>query len=308
MIAALDPTTPLKGLSVAVVDCEATHLPQRGGHVVEVAVVHLHLNTKDGATPRLAFRSRVRPPIAIPPEATAVHGIRDEDVADAPSFAAIVPSLRAALEGRVLVAFNAPADHDFLAVELARVGLPALPWPWLDLLVVRKATVSRGRPGRLAEIAASHGIALDAHGAAGDAMTTALLLAPLMRSAWEARAFALPDGVRGLELLRRESGPDEPEPPQRVRTLGEFFAWQREAALYQERDFAAYRRRQGDIGPPRCDWHVLEGVQPPSWEAEVRTAPCAQCGEPVRTVLSQEGHLVVVTALGEPHHCPTRAP
>ena len=42
---------------------------------------------------------RVNPGVPIPPEATAIHGITDDDVADCPTFRAIAPSLVRFLDG-----------------------------------------------------------------------------------------------------------------------------------------------------------------------------------------------------------------
>lgn len=293
----LDPSTPLRGLPVACIDFESTGFAGPDTHVVEVAVVHATLG---GADARVAFSSRVRPPVPIPAGASAVHRIYDADVTSAPTFAEIVAPLSAALAGRVVVAYNAPADYTFAAVELARLGLPPIAWPWLDLLVVRKATKTRGRPGKLVEVAEEYGIVLDAHGAAGDALAAALLLRPLMRAAWTVGAFASAAGARAGSW--REEDEDE-RSPARVETWGAFTAWQREAALYQERDFASYRRRQGDARPPQSAWHVLEGVESPTWDPPVRAAACPDCGERITLAIAHDGTVTRKALDGQPHVC-----
>lgn len=285
----IDPSTPLRDLPVAVIDFEATDYPTADAHVVDVAVVHEQLGEGDA---RIAFSSLVRPPVAIPERVSAIHGITDADVADAPAFAQVADAILEACAGRVIVAFNAPADFMFLARELERLGRPRPPWPWLDLLVVRKATKTRGRPGRLAEVAAEYGMDLDAHGAAGDALVTALLLTPLMRAAWTAGAFRSPEGA---------------QPPPRVETWGAFATWQRSAALWQERNYADYRRSQGDAQPPRCDWHVLEGVEAPSWAPPARVASCPGCGASVLVRVGRDGARSCSELGGGEHACPGRS-
>jgi DNA polymerase III epsilon subunit-like protein len=297
----MDPATPLRNLPVAVVDFETTDLPDNDPHVVDVAVVHVTLGADDA---RVAFASRVRPPVPIPAKATSIHGIGDADVAESPAWLEVSAAVAQACAGRVIVAFNAPADFTFWKTEESRLGLEGVPWPWLDLLVVRKATKTRGRPGKLAEIAGEYGIVLDAHGATGDALTTALLLTPLMRAAWGAGAF---NGAEGAQP-RRWNDYDDPDedgaPPVRVETWGAFVAWQRSAALYQERDFCAYVLRTGGLSRPSCGWHAIEGVEPPAWPSAVRTAPCPSCrAATVRKVGKDGGTYLAHPETGALHAC-----
>src|SRR5688572_30198774 len=53
-----------------------------------------------------------------------VHGISPEELAGAPSFAAIAPQIEAILDGAILVAHAAAWDATFLEAELARAGRP----------------------------------------------------------------------------------------------------------------------------------------------------------------------------------------
>lgn len=70
---------------------------------------------------------RFNPGIPIPPEATAVHGISDEDVKDEPLFAKLAPSLALILTGCDLAGYNILRfDLPLLAEEFLRsnVDLP----------------------------------------------------------------------------------------------------------------------------------------------------------------------------------------
>lgn len=289
--------TPIKGAPFAVIDCESTGYAGPDAHVVEVAVVHGNFGSDDV---RVAFTSRVRPHVAIPESATRVHGITDADVAGAPTWAEVADQVAAALAGRLPIGYGAPADYRFVAVEQERLGRPPLPAPWaelrwLDLLVVRKATKTRGRPGKLVEVAAEYGIALDAHGATGDALSTALLVRPLMRAAWEREVFADPRGADGVRAWDSKGWPAPA-------AIGHLLAWQREAALHQERDFAAYLQRVGALQPPQSPHHDLEGVPAPAWDTGPKSSPCPSCGAATLRTVGQGGALVTVNAADRSAH------
>ena len=64
------------------------------------------------------FESLVNPGCPISAEATAVHGIVDSDVAEAPTLLEVLPRLLEVIEGRPLLAYNAPYDRQVLAADL----------------------------------------------------------------------------------------------------------------------------------------------------------------------------------------------
>src|SRR5438270_14068809 len=72
---------------LAVLDLETTGVDPKLDRIIEVSV--LKLLPGGGHDHRTR---RVNPGVPIPPEATAVHGITDDDVADSPTFRAIAPS------------------------------------------------------------------------------------------------------------------------------------------------------------------------------------------------------------------------
>lgn len=66
----------------------------------------------------------VNPGIPIPAETTAIHGISDEDVKDAPTFKDIAPKIMAMISGADLGGFNSNRfDVPLLAEELLRAEL-----------------------------------------------------------------------------------------------------------------------------------------------------------------------------------------
>lgn len=108
-----------------VVDLETTDRDASKAHVVEWATVEMLAPLLDGASTR-AHESLVRPPIAIPPETSAVHHIIDSDVQDAPTWE--TESARVGLllggEGVIAVAHNAEYERTIL-------GALAPHTPWL---------------------------------------------------------------------------------------------------------------------------------------------------------------------------------
>jgi len=97
---------------LAILDSETTGL--YGAEFVEVAVV-------DG-NGEVLFESRVKPSVPVEDGARAVHGISDEDLAGAPTFARVWPRLRQALIGRRLVIYNAAFDGPILADSCRKAG------------------------------------------------------------------------------------------------------------------------------------------------------------------------------------------
>lgn len=249
----LDLGRPLRGCPVAVIDVETTGIDPREARIVEIAVVVCELGVTD---PVVALHTRVKPGIPIPPDATKVHGIGDADVFGSPSWELVWGLVGPLLFGRMPVAFNAVYDAQVLAHELARlesdVFLPAaehlrlLGWPWLDPFVVGRMVDQFEKGKKLSQIAERRGIAVDAHGAAGDAVTTALLLPRLLGEA-----------ARLERRGRVAAGRPTPEDLASVRS---YLAWQRTTALAQERELVAFRQGQATETP----WHALEGVEPPA--------------------------------------------
>ncbi len=82
-------------------DTETTGLDSRD-QICEIALV-----AADGA---VLVDTLVRPSIRIPPSATAIHGIRDADIQNAPGFEEVWPEVRRKVDDRHLVIYNAEYD------------------------------------------------------------------------------------------------------------------------------------------------------------------------------------------------------
>jgi DNA polymerase-3 subunit epsilon len=154
---------------IAVIDFETTGLTPGFDRVIEVSVVR----RDPGEQPRLAFDTLVNPmrPVA----ATEIHGITDDDVADAPCFKDIAGDFVAAVTDCVVAAYNVYFDIKFLAFELSQVAVDHIP-PHLCLMYLRPM-LGIGSRCRLEEACRAHDIDLTAaHIAAEDAQASAKLL------------------------------------------------------------------------------------------------------------------------------------
>lgn len=95
---------------IVFVDLETTGTDPAFDRIVEIAVLRIESDGRSELRTR-----RVNPERPIPPEATAVHGIRDEDVREAPTFRRIARSLLAFI-----------GDADLAGYNLRRFDLPLL--------------------------------------------------------------------------------------------------------------------------------------------------------------------------------------
>lgn len=107
-----------------ILDTETTDMK---GDIIEVAVI-------EAATGNVLVNTLIKPPGQINPEATQVHGITDDMCRSAPSWQQIWPTLRGILEGRIIVAYNAPYDAERIHRACADADLPAPAWRWSCLM------------------------------------------------------------------------------------------------------------------------------------------------------------------------------
>ena len=123
----------------------------------------------------------VRPSRPIPAEATAVHGIADEDVAGAPPFAEIAEELLGLLDGAVFVAHNVAFDLPMVQHAFARAGIDYRPPAVACTLEAFRLLEPLADNHRLQSICDRRGIVLEgAHEAIGDVLATVALLRVLL--------------------------------------------------------------------------------------------------------------------------------
>jgi DNA polymerase-3 subunit epsilon len=107
-----------------------------------------------------------------------IHGLRSEELADAPPLAAVLDELIEAITGRALIAHVASIERRFLGAALGEVGL-RLRNPVIDTAELAAALFEHGgrelpRPIALGALADELGLPVHRpHEADGDALTTA---------------------------------------------------------------------------------------------------------------------------------------
>ncbi len=98
------------------IDLETTGINIASDRIVEIALLKIH---PDGNEEERLLR--INPEIPIPPSATRIHGITDEDVREAPVFREVARNLVRFLEGCDLAGFNSNRfDIPLLAEEFLR--------------------------------------------------------------------------------------------------------------------------------------------------------------------------------------------
>jgi len=100
-------------------DLETTGINIASDRIVEIAYLKVDLNGNESSK-----TLRVNPGIPIPENVTAIHGISDEDVKDAPTFNEVAKSLAREFEGCDLGGYNSiKFDIPVLAEEFLRAGV-----------------------------------------------------------------------------------------------------------------------------------------------------------------------------------------
>lgn len=161
-----------------VLDTETTGLGPNA-EIVSIAIVDAQ------GTPLLD--TLVKPVDPIPASATAIHGITDEMVKDAPSWADVAPRVLDLIFNRPLFIYNAEFDMGMLEHSSRRWNLH-IPW-WSSARVFCAMQAYAAEYGewsdyfddyrwvKLGHACAQHHIPTDAaHGALGDAQMTAALI------------------------------------------------------------------------------------------------------------------------------------
>ena len=104
---------------IAFFDLETTGINISTDRIVEISVLKINLNGVEEW-----ISSRVNPEMHIPVQATAIHGIKDEDIASAPTFRELAKNIASFIEGCDLAGYNALRfDIPLLAEEFLRVDV-----------------------------------------------------------------------------------------------------------------------------------------------------------------------------------------
>ncbi|MFI3328712.1 MAG: 3'-5' exonuclease [Rikenellaceae bacterium] len=175
-------------------DLETTGVDTSRDRIVEMSMVKL---MPDGE--KIVKTRRINPDMPIPAEATAVHGISDEDVKDCPKFREIAKSLAQFIEGCDFGGFNSNRfDVPVLIEEFLRSGVDV---DFRERNYVDVQNIFHKKEQRTLVAAYKFycdGDLTDAHSAEADTLATVdVLLAQLERY------DDLPTSVEGLEEFGR---------------------------------------------------------------------------------------------------------
>lgn len=163
----------LDRLTYVVFDTETTGLlPQQGDEIVQIAAVRIVNGRRvEGEV----FNTLVNPGRAIPAASSAVHGISDAMVVDAPGVAEALARFHRFAEGAVIVAHNAPFDMTFLRRAEPAIG-KRFDMPILDTVLLSAVVFSQQEEHSLDALTQRLGITISQearHTALGDAVATA---------------------------------------------------------------------------------------------------------------------------------------
>jgi DNA polymerase III subunit epsilon len=99
-------------------DLETTGTDVAADRIVELSYLKIYPNGDEESK-----TMKINPGVPIPPKTTAIHGITDEDVKDAPKFSEIAKSLSHIFEGSDFAGYNSNKfDLPLLAEEFLRAG------------------------------------------------------------------------------------------------------------------------------------------------------------------------------------------
>ncbi|WGW13507.1 DEDD exonuclease domain-containing protein [Saxibacter everestensis] len=163
--------TPLIDVTFVVVDLETTGAAASANAITEIGAVKVRGGEQLGE-----FQSLVKPegePIS--PFITALTGISNAMVANAPSTATVLPMFFEFARGSVLVAHNAPFDIGFLKAAAKALEIPWPNFQAIDTVKLARATVSKDevRNHKLSTLAGFFGAStVPDHRALADAKAT----------------------------------------------------------------------------------------------------------------------------------------
>ena len=170
--------TPLAALPMLVLDTETTGLDVKDDRVVSIGAVRM---VGERVFRHVTFHQLCTPGRPIPPAATKVHHITDDDVANAPEFAEVWRNCLPLLEGTVMVGYNIPFDIAMLRQECHRAGAAWSEPPFLDVLLLAVALIDDLRNDNLEGLTDYLGVDIhDRHNALGDSLMEAETLACLL--------------------------------------------------------------------------------------------------------------------------------
>ena len=247
--AAVVASTPLVSLPAVSLDTETTGLDTATARIVQIGAIGM-LGPR--IEPERAFETLVNPGIPIPAATSAIHGIRDEDVKDAPSAEQAIARLLAFLGGSVAIGHTIGFDLAILRRQAAEAGLEWRAPRSLDVrLLAQIAMPERGDYG-LDSLCEALGIEIRGrHSAMGDAAATAEVFAALIPGLRRRGVRSIAEAEAAVRLILERDAvsagrPESPESPERPEPEPE------DTRALERIDSYPYRRRVSEVmsSPP----------------------------------------------------------
>jgi DNA polymerase-3 subunit epsilon/CBS domain-containing protein len=240
--------TPLMALDAVVIDTETTGLDPSKSFIVEIGAVKIVGGRVDADQ---TFRRLLRPPVPIPPQSSAIHGIDDGMVADAPDFSTVWRDFSDFAGDAVVVGHTLGFDFSIMQRECARSGIAWKRPKALDTQLLMLVAEPNFGGLSLEQLANWLGVEItDRHSALGDAITTAHIFNALVPHLRVKGIRTLAEAMQACRALtdvldkQHRAGwsevADAPAPEQPVRSLDRF-------------DSYPYRHRNRDVmsAPPK---------------------------------------------------------
>ena len=124
--------------TLVVFDTETTGLDHRHDRIVQFGAIKIQ---PDGNMKE--WETLINPDCEIPEKVTAIHGITNDMVKDAPTFKEVCPTIDGILDDSDLCGYNVLFDIRFLKAELKRLRLELLPCSVIDPFFLFKAYDSK---------------------------------------------------------------------------------------------------------------------------------------------------------------------
>lgn len=162
---------PTEKTRFVVIDTETTGWhAYSGDEIVSISMLEmqgLHLTGRE-------YQTLINPDRPIPPETTAIHGIKDEDVKDSPKISEVIPEVIKFIGDSVIVGHHINFDLRFFNKTMQKIMLCKFLNPWIDTMLLYTAYSGRMGHYSLDEIASICKVENPArHTAWGDALATA---------------------------------------------------------------------------------------------------------------------------------------
>ncbi|MFZ2103522.1 MAG: DNA polymerase III subunit epsilon [Oricola sp.] len=187
-------------------DTETTGLDSRMDRIIEIGAVELENRFLTGRNFHVFINPDGR---AVHPEALAVHGISNEQLADKPKFVEIVQDWFDFTEGATLIAHNAGFDVGFFNAEFARLGFPPIdPERVVDSLGLTRRRHPMG-PNSLDALCKRYGIDNSMREKHGALLDSELLAEVYIELVGGKQAALVLESVEAAGRLSGETGPGD---------------------------------------------------------------------------------------------------